>query len=165
MIVSKTTKLFSVLSSEPSYTILVIIIYCYVMVLFLSLLLTIIYCWCFGVVGDCLGCGSMATSTTDRLITVTLTIMTSSPPMKTSSSKSSKHGYSHRTKINVPAKFTPLPPKKMDGISNTGSYVRKNSWFQMLLEVWNHFVKCHCHGSSLLRMNAQMTLWPLILSQ
>ena len=90
----------------------------------------------------------MATSTTDRLITVTRTTMTSSPPMKTSSSKYSKHGYSHRTKINVPAKFTPLPLKKMDGISNTGSYARKNSWFQMLLEVWNHFVKCHCHGSN-----------------
>ena len=125
MIVSKTTSLFSVLSSEPSYTILLIIIYCHAMVLFLYLLLTIITVDVFGVVGVCLGCGLMATSTTDRLITVTLTIMTSSPPMKTSSSKSSKHGYSHRTKINVPAKFTPLPPKNVDGISNTGSYARK----------------------------------------
>ena len=77
MIVSKTINLLSVLSSEPSNAILLIIIYCYVKVLFLSLLLTIITVDVFGVVGVCLGCGSMATSTTDRLITVTRTTMTS----------------------------------------------------------------------------------------
>ena len=84
--------------------------------------------------------------------------MTSSPPRKTSPSKSSKPGYSRRTKINVPANYTP-PPKTGDGFSNAGSCVEKNSWFQLLPEVWNHFVKCHCHGSSLLKINAQMTWW------
>ena len=133
--------------------------------LYISLLLTIIYCWGFRCCRGLFGLwfdGDLYHGQTHHCDTYDNDILTSNEDfiVKVLEAWISTQDWNQRAR-----KIHPLTPQKMDGISNTGSYARKNSWFQMLLEGWNHFVKCHCHGSSLLRMNAQMTLGPLILSQ